>query len=623
MCNQAAKQYLSDYFDLDMSPHYAVMLTGAWGSGKTHFIKKVCREQKNRKIHYISLYGLGATSQIDDLIYAKLHPFRTNPVIKRLKRLATGLAAKIGFDLNEDDKNDADITIKPQIKSSSIMNADGNPKTIFVFDDFERCGIEAKVLLGYINYYVEHVGAKVVILSNPEKIEDENFQTLKEKVIGQSIEVQMDVDSALTEFIGLFAENPFGQVLLDNEILIKETFNSANYKNLRSLRTSFIALQRLYNALPQNAQDSKEYREEFLTLALPLSLEMSSGQDVKKLLDYYSSLMNGDEEKEKELAGIRSKYPKVRWAHISEPERLVLQHFFKRGLIDKPSLEQVALASHVFLEDKTPDWVRLRYVSYFDQATFDTAKDKVIVQLSRYEFKDLSQVLLIYGTLISLLEQGLFSEKTLDELVGEAKQYVEHVENNNLEDYAAFISNARNYGFFGSFDGFGVPHSKGRAQLTSWLENKQKAFIEKSQKMMATVLLQEIENIPTQGGNDLIAKFSLNGEYRNFAIFSLMNPSDVMDVLSKYEKPIQWDTFSYFVKSRIKFSNVDSYDPYLVELDFYKNLNCLLDTYILNHQGKVTILGASNLKTDLLNVIEKLKSRAEQKETMKVNVSAE
>ncbi len=623
MSNKPAKQYLSDYFDLDMSPHYAVMLTGAWGSGKTHFIEKVCDEQKDRKIHYISLYGLSATSEIDDLIYAQLHPILANKHIKFVGKLAT-MTLKLGglIDLNGDGKSDVDVGLSPKIDLSSIMNADGNPKTIFVFDDFERCGIEAKVLLGYINYYVEHVGAKVVILSNPDKIEDGNFQTLKEKVIGQSIEVQMDVDSALTEFIGLFAENSFGQVLLDNEILIKETFNSADYKNLRSLRASFIALQRLYNALPQKAKDSKKYCEELLTLALPLSLEMSSGQDIEKLLDYYSSLKDGDEEKKKELAGIRSKYPKVRWTRTSEPERLVLQDFFKRGFIDKTSLEQVALASDVFLKDNTPDWMSLYHHYSINQTTFDNAKNKVIGQLSRYEFTDLAQVLLIYGTLMSLLEQGLFSEKTLDELVGEAKQYVEHVENNNLDDYAAFINNARNYGFFYSFNGFGVPPSKGRAQLTSWLENKQKAFIEKSQKMMATTLLKEIKNLPKQG-NDLIAKFSLNGEYRNFAIFSLMNPSDVMDVLSKYEKPVQWDTFSYIVKSRFKYSNVDSYDPYLVELDFYKNLNCLLDAYISNHQGKVTILGASNLKTGLSNVIEKLKSRAAQKETMKVNISAE
>ena len=622
MCNQAAKQYLSDYFDLDMSPHYAVMLTGAWGSGKTHFIEKVCDEHKDRKIHYISLYGLSATSEIDDLIYAQLHPILANKHIKFVGKLAT-MTLKLGgfIDLNGDGKGDVDASLSPKIDLSSIMNADGNPQTIFVFDDFERCGIEAKVLLGYINYYVEHVGAKVVILSNPEKIEDENFQTLKEKVIGQSIEVQMDVDSALTEFIGLFAENPFRQVLLDNEILIKETFNSANYKNLRSLRTSFIALQRLYNALPQKAKDSDKYCEELLTLALPLSLEMSSGQDIEMLLDYWSSVMVADEKEE--LSKIRNKYPKVRWAQISELERLILQNFLKKGFIDQPLLEQVALASHVFLKDNTPDWMRLCNVYYIDQAAFDTAKKNVIDQLSNHEFTDMAQVLLIYGTLMNFSEEGLFSEKTSDELVGEAKQYVEFVEKNNLDEYAKFIGKTNHYfGFFDGFGGFGVPNSEGRKQLFSWLENKQKAFIENSREMMATALLQEIKNIPKQG-DDLTVKFDLNGEYRNFAIFSLVKPSDVIGALSNYQTATEWAIFSYIVKSRFKYSNVDSYDPYLVELDFYKNLNCLLDIYISNHQGKVTILGANDLKMNLSDVIEKLKNRVAQKETMKVNVSAE
>jgi hypothetical protein len=351
-----------------------------------------------------------------------------------------------------------------------------------------------------------------------------------------------------------------------------------------------------------------------------LSLEMSSGQDIEELLDYWSSVLGNDKE---ELSKIRSKYPKVRWAQISEPERLVLQDFFKRGFIDKTDLEEVALASHVFLEDSTPDWMRLCNVHFIDQASFDAAKKNIIDQLSNHEFTDMAQVLLIYGTLMSLSEKELFIEKTSDELVGEAKQYVEFVEKNNLNEYARFIGKTHPYfGFFDGFGGFGVPNSEGRKQLFSWLENKQKAFIENSRKMMATALLQEIKNIPNQG-DDLTVKFDLNGEYRSFAIFSLVSPSDVIEALSSYQTAFEWAKFSFIVKSRFKYSNVDSYDPYLVELEFYKNLSCLLDGYILNHPGKVTILGASNLKTDLSNVIEKLESRAAQKETMKVNVSAE
>ena len=42
--NEHIEDYLDYYCNLDQSPEYAILLKGAWGSGKTWFIKKYCEK---------------------------------------------------------------------------------------------------------------------------------------------------------------------------------------------------------------------------------------------------------------------------------------------------------------------------------------------------------------------------------------------------------------------------------------------------------------------------------------------------------------------------------------------------------------------------------------------------
>jgi Cdc6-like AAA superfamily ATPase len=49
--NRHIKEYLAYYIALPHSPHYAVMITGPWGIGKTFLIKKLLQSSvKNSEI---------------------------------------------------------------------------------------------------------------------------------------------------------------------------------------------------------------------------------------------------------------------------------------------------------------------------------------------------------------------------------------------------------------------------------------------------------------------------------------------------------------------------------------------------------------------------------------------
>ena len=74
--NKHIEEYLDYYFDGKKNFEYAVLLNGAWGSGKTWFVKKYIEKQilKDKKVAYISLNGISKTSEIDEAIFKCIHP---------------------------------------------------------------------------------------------------------------------------------------------------------------------------------------------------------------------------------------------------------------------------------------------------------------------------------------------------------------------------------------------------------------------------------------------------------------------------------------------------------------------------------------------------------------------
>ena len=74
--NKHIEEYLDYYFDGKKKFEYAVLLNGAWGSGKTWFVKQYLEKKKDqgKKICYVSLNGITKTSLIDEAIFKSIHP---------------------------------------------------------------------------------------------------------------------------------------------------------------------------------------------------------------------------------------------------------------------------------------------------------------------------------------------------------------------------------------------------------------------------------------------------------------------------------------------------------------------------------------------------------------------
>ena len=92
--NQPVSDYLNRYCHKSNRCDVAVMLTGEWGSGKTHFIKRyIDSVELNEGIPefmYVSLYGITSSSQIDDELFRQLHPFLSSKKVKFATQIFKG-----------------------------------------------------------------------------------------------------------------------------------------------------------------------------------------------------------------------------------------------------------------------------------------------------------------------------------------------------------------------------------------------------------------------------------------------------------------------------------------------------------------------------------------------------
>ena len=260
--NETISQYLGKYM-VNPDPRYAVMIKGKWGCGKSFFIQNWIKHYKEKFNNgevvlepiYVSLYGLKYTSEITSAIDRVLHPFfysKGVDITKKILNLAGKIVFKTSFDLNND--SNTDLSMNATLDSLSLLTSNETdsivgPKLI-VFDDFERCLINMKLLLGYINNFVEHGACHVIIIGDETHVQDamkHYLSDFKEKTIGREFEIVPDIDTAFDYFIT--NDIPLTKWLSDKKTFILDCFRSTKCNNLRLLRQCLYDFSVIYNEI--------------------------------------------------------------------------------------------------------------------------------------------------------------------------------------------------------------------------------------------------------------------------------------------------------------------------------------------------------------------------------------
>ena len=520
--NSHIETYLDYYCGLSHAPGFAILLKGKWGCGKTWFINKYREKLENgnkkQKCLYVSLYGMTSFSEIENIFFQQLFPIRSSKAASITGKVLQGLIkASLKIDLNNDGKDDTVSLQIPKIElPKSFENVDNS---ILIFDDLERCQIDIGNLLGYINYFVEHQGLKVILVANEDKLlENSNYKDIKEKLIGKSFHVVLDFDGALQDFIQECNNPDIKSFLSDNKELIEEIYQQAKYENLRSLKQIILDFERIFQELPKKAKNQSELLQDILKLLMVFSIEIKRGRllpenisKIQKALtfeedrarsNFYKSSDKDDtkisEDNNQDLTSLKVIIDRYTFLNLlfytPFPSLVWWQTLFDKGIINTSELNESILNSKYFPDENTPNWVRLWHFNNTDMADdeFDDLLEKLESEYANKEFIDIGKIKHVTGLFLQLSHSGLYPSKSKQELLQNSKLYIDNLIANNQLDLnlssptnSSSIQSGTGYKGLG-FQGIELEEFK---EFCSYIETARQSAIEKKLPQLGLKLL--------------------------------------------------------------------------------------------------------------------------------------
>ena len=320
--NENIRHYLDEYVK-HPDPQYAVFIKGKWGCGKSFFIHRWMKEYEQEaegnkmfKPIYVSLYGLNSTEQITRAIDTVLHPFlysKGAKYIKNVLNVAGKIVFKTSFDLDGNGKDDTNFqTTLDSLSLLTKRDTEAIGNKLIVFDDLERSLIDMKMLLGYINNFVEHGACHVIIVGDETHIQESEQSSLyefKEKTIGREFEIVPDTEAAIDYF--LTDDLPLDDWTKGQRRFIIELFSLTGYKNLRILRQCLYDFSGMLQSL--NCDITDKYKTVLLSLlASYIVVYFEYKGDNRDLIKgwnwMYCNGVSGDEKIKERISSLQKKY---------------------------------------------------------------------------------------------------------------------------------------------------------------------------------------------------------------------------------------------------------------------------------------------------------------------------
>ncbi|QKJ24429.1 P-loop NTPase fold protein [Poseidonibacter lekithochrous] len=246
MTNQERiKKYLvgeKGYLKSDISNGKVIMLSGKWGSGKTHFWQKeiasdeLKQELKDKRevYSYISLYGKTSIEEIENDIFSQAYSsaiggenFVTKGFSTFTKRMKRFGSSKIANGLNEEQNDNIERTALSRLNNGGIL----------CFDDFERKSkdIDLNDLFGFITQLTLNFNCKVVIILNDDVFEGEEknvFSNVKEKTVSKFLYYKpeiIELFNLIFEYDKRYLELKEYKELILNNLIASQEVNARIY----------------------------------------------------------------------------------------------------------------------------------------------------------------------------------------------------------------------------------------------------------------------------------------------------------------------------------------------------------------------------------------------------------
>ncbi|WPZ04277.1 hypothetical protein T8S45_01725 [Blastomonas marina] len=454
--------FLRFYISLPETVRYAVLVKGMWGAGKTFSVRSALDEIYQPKRvgeggwlrktkpsrpsdHYlvISLYGINSIREIDAAILAALYPWSKHDGVRVMGTIGRAVLTNLKIEI-------------PKLSPSEFARSLASK--LLVFDDLERANLDVKVLLGYINQLVEIDGRKVILIANSGEFEqDEYFEATKEKLVGRTIEVEPDFESAYKDFVSELNDPTISDLMLRFRTDISEIFANSESQNLRVLRQSIWDFSRVFSALNSehlgNDRAILQFMQQFFAFSIEHKLGRISGTHLINRRNRFITNAMGQAEDAPTDPFVRAsqRYPGVEMTEGPFTDE-VLVDVLEKGLIEPNSINH-AFNSSAFVRspDESP-WKILWHSDSRENAELVAAQDQILEWISTREPLDTGIIMHICGLLLRSAEIGAL-DWTEEQVVIEMKAYIDDLlESGSIEDYADDFMGRYAHG---AYDGLG------------------------------------------------------------------------------------------------------------------------------------------------------------------------
>ena len=328
----------------------ALLVTGKWGSGKTYLMRQREREL-NQGPQYlmavVSLFGIEDTNTLtkkvkEAVVYAqtfnkaeksgKGHIAKGVNAAKQLSEKAAAFGELFDFGRIKKLAKSANVLLSIDVydflpiekEVYCIVAGEEQPvkkKLVLVFDDFERCKIGVIDLLGIINTYVEDKGIKTVIIASEDNIEDEeNYKTFKEKVVERTVKLDVEYRRIQQEMIEDYKTetSEYKEFLKKESPKLFQVFEESETRNLRTFKSCLIDFERVYGLWHSLKLPTDGMGEALYVFAVYL-FEVKGG-NYKKMDEYDEYYFNFLEEKAEDKKPEEKKRNLLLWQTTQDGE---------------------------------------------------------------------------------------------------------------------------------------------------------------------------------------------------------------------------------------------------------------------------------------------------------------
>lgn len=415
--NGHVRDYLAHYLAFPHAPHFAVLLDGPWGVGKTHLLRAfLAQAAKGRKIAYVSLYGMKSSDEIEEALFAALYPAASGKAAK----VATGVVKAL---LRH---------VKYEVDLEKVDLLDRFAADVYVFDDLERSGMKVNEVMGYINQFVEHDGGKVIIVANTLEIsEDERaaFARRREKIVGKTLEVRSAFVEAYAWFRSKIDHQGAARLFGDEAGEIASLYDQSGLRNLRILQQTMWDLERVVAVLEERHLTHRSGMTALLRLFTALSFEVKAGRltapDLRDRIHGITLGFINDKKSPTPLGVADDRYPGI---HLYDDllNDDVLHDLLIAGVVDGAAVRQSVDRSTHFATGEEPAWRTVWHA-------YDRPEDEVLAaittmdrQFDDYQFTVGGEIMHVVGLQLHLADIGV-TGLSRAETVERAKRYIDYL----------------------------------------------------------------------------------------------------------------------------------------------------------------------------------------------------